>query len=246
MIPHPWALSKRGIRMRSNREWPAHRGVRCQGRLEAQQFVLDVAHQDRPRCASVLNDRVDRLGNSLALTRATGSGGSNQLPRSGNADLRKSNIVLDPDMQTTSLPSSTNSSVGVLCCIGVFVVGFSDSTSIWPPSSREECVINVVGYALHGQGDAHPPCPQGCWGGIEESESGVPLRWRLLCCAPTVNRETRTDSERPEGPSPSKPLPSFRCHGIAILEEPPPYAAFESHVLRPPPAQFQYAAKTGG
>ena len=166
--------------MRSDLEWPAHRGVRCQGPLEAQQFVLDAAHQDRPRCATVPNDRVDCLSNSLALARATGSGGSNQLSRSGNADLRKSNIVLDPDMRTTSLPPSSNSSMGILCCIGVFVVGFSDSTSIWPPSSREGCVLDVVVYALHGQGNAHPPCPRGCRGGIEESESGVPLRWRLL------------------------------------------------------------------
>jgi hypothetical protein len=190
--------------MRSDREWPAHRSVRCQGRLEARQFVLDVAHQDQPRCAAVPNDRVDHLGNSLALARATGFGGSNRLPRSGNADSRKSNIVLDPDMQTTSLPPLTNSSMGVLCCIGVFVVGFSDSTSIWPPSSREGFVMDVVGYALRGQGDAHPPCPRGCRGGIEESESGVPL-WRQLR-ASTLSQESRTETERPEGPLPSKPL----------------------------------------
>ena len=83
-------------------------------------------------------------------------------------------------MRTTLLLPSTNSSVGVLCCIGVFVVGFSDSTSIWPPSSREGCMMDVVRYALRGQGDVHPPCPRGCQGGIEESESGVLLRRRLL------------------------------------------------------------------
>ena len=40
--------------------------------------------------------------------------------------------------------------------------------------------MDVVGYALRGQGNAHPPCPQGCWGGTEESELGVRLRRRLL------------------------------------------------------------------
>ena len=42
--------------MRSNREWPTHRSVRCQGCLKAQQFVLDVAHQDPPRCTAVPNN----------------------------------------------------------------------------------------------------------------------------------------------------------------------------------------------
>jgi hypothetical protein len=46
-------------------------------------------------------------------------------------------------MRTTSLPPSTNSSVGVLRCIGVFIVDFSDGVSIRPPSSREECAMDV-------------------------------------------------------------------------------------------------------
>ncbi len=156
--------------------------------------------------------------------------------------------MLDPDMRTTLLLPSTNSSVGVLCCIGVFVVGFSDSTLIWPPSSREGCMMDVVRYALRGQGDVHPPCPRGCQGGIEESESGVPLRRRLLCLHPKpgdsygLGMAGRTLAKQ----APPSIAPSLRCHGIAILKEPPPYAAFKSHILRPPPAQFQYAAKTGG
>ena len=122
-------------------------------------------------------------------------------------------------MQTTSLPPSTNSSVGILCSIGVFVVGFSDSTSIWPPSSREGCVMDIVGYALRGQGDAHPPCPRGCRGGIKESESGVPLRRRLLHLHPkpgdshgngTAGRTLAKQAPPSHHPSVVMALPSSR------------------------------------
>ena len=57
--------------MRSDHEWPAHCGVQCQGCLDAQQFVLDVAHQDQPHCVTVPNDRVDCIGNSLTLAPAS-------------------------------------------------------------------------------------------------------------------------------------------------------------------------------
>ena len=135
--------------------------------------------------------------------------------------------------------------VGVLCCIGVFLTDFSISTSIWPPSSREGCVVDVIGYTLCGQDNAHPPCPRGCRGA-----SGS-RNWVYLCgggcCASTLNQETCTETERPEGPSPSKPL-HRTIHQLSRHRHSQGTASIRCLPvprLASPPAQFQYAAKTG-
>ena len=90
-------------------------------------------------------------------------------------------------------------------------------------------------------------------GGIEESESSVPLRRRSLRLRPPLARlvrkrvgrkDPRRASAKPH-PSGSPPsiAPSLHCHNVTVLEEPPPCAAFEFHVSCSPPAQFQHATK---
>ena len=122
-----------------------------------------------------------------------------------------------------------NSSVGVLCCTGVLVVGFSDSTSIWPPSSREGFVMDVAGYAFCRQEDAHPPCPRGCRGGIYESELGVPLWWRLLRLHSkpgvsygngTAGRTLAKQAPPSHHPSVDTALPSSRNHPRTMPSSP--------------------------
>ncbi len=237
----------------SNRERPAHRGVRCQGCLEAWQFVLNVVHWDQQCRAAIPNDRVDCLGH---------------LPCPGlrlwiwweqpTVTIREWRLEeIEYQVQSRYVNNTAASVDDQRGCLSLhwgihywFLWWRLNPAPILRGGMNHGC---LVGYALCKQGNASHPRPQGCQGGIHELESGVPLQRRLLCLCPLFVRLVRKRDKRKDpcraSAKPHLPrtlpsiAPSLHFHGIAILKEPPPYAAFEFHVLRPPPAQFQHATK---